>query len=133
MDADAAGLAAARAAGFRLLGTEPLEGLGFSVDRLATPEGMELAEAQALCAEKLNVLQPYGRAGRLEWQTGPEAEAIWGDTNPKNLFKIAENIRTASEYLDDRQLKASLIGGIAMLIDRKSHPDESPMNETKNI
>ena len=27
----------------------------------------------------------------------------------------------------------SLIGGIAMLIDRKSHPDESPMNETKNI
>ena len=27
----------------------------------------------------------------------------------------------------------SLIGGIAMLIDRKSHPDESPMKETKNI
>lgn len=27
----------------------------------------------------------------------------------------------------------SLIGGIAMLVDRKSHPDESPMNKTKNI
>ena len=27
----------------------------------------------------------------------------------------------------------SLIGGIAMLIDRKSHRDESPMNETKSI
>ena len=27
----------------------------------------------------------------------------------------------------------SLIGGIAMLIDRKSHPDESPTNDTKNI
>ena len=27
----------------------------------------------------------------------------------------------------------SLIGGIAMLIDRKSHPDESPVTETKNL
>ena len=80
---------------------------------LHTGFGMPVTEAQALCAEKLSVVQPYGRAGRLEWQTGPETEAMWGDTNPKNLFKIAENIRTASEHLDDRQLKASLIGGIA--------------------
>ena len=27
----------------------------------------------------------------------------------------------------------SLIGGSAMLIDRKSHPDESPVTETKNL
>ncbi len=75
--------------------------------------GMPVTEAQALCAEKLNVVQPFGKAGRLEWQTGAEAAAAWGEQNPRNLFKVAENIRTASEFHDDRQLKASLHAGIA--------------------
>ena len=75
--------------------------------------GMPVTEAQALCAEKLTVVQPFGRAGRLDWQTGAEAQAMWGDESPKNFFKVAENIRTASEFLDDRQAKASLHGGIA--------------------
>lgn len=74
--------------------------------------GMPITEAQDLCAQKLKVVHPYGRAGRLEWQSGAEAEAEWGADNPKALFKVAEGIRTASEFADDRQLKASLQGGL---------------------
>lgn len=75
--------------------------------------GMPVTEAQDLCAERLRVIHPYGRAGRLEWETGAEAEAEWGGQDPKRLFKVAENIRTAGEFLDDRQMKASLHGGLA--------------------
>jgi len=75
--------------------------------------GMTLTEAQELCAEKLKVVHPYGRAGKLEWQSENEAEAEWGADDDKNLFRVAEGIRTASEFLEDRQLKAATHGGIA--------------------
>lgn len=74
--------------------------------------GMPITEAQDLCAHKLKVVHPYGRAGRLEWQSGSEAEAEWGADDPKALFKVAENIRLASEFSEDRHLKASLNAGI---------------------
>lgn len=75
--------------------------------------GMPLTEAQGLCAERLRIIHPYGRAGQLEWETGALAEAEWGVQDPKRLFKIAENIRTAEEFMEDRQMKASLQGGLA--------------------
>lgn len=75
--------------------------------------GMPITEAQDLCAQRLKVVHPYGRAGRLDWQSGNEAKAEWGADNDKALFKVAESIRNASEFLDDRQLKTSMHGGIA--------------------
>ncbi|MGB3795577.1 MAG: hypothetical protein WA957_04660 [Alteraurantiacibacter sp.] len=75
--------------------------------------GMPVTEARALCAEKLTVVQPYGRAGRLDWQSSAEPEAMWGEESPKHFFKVAENIRTASEFLANRQSKSSLHGGIS--------------------
>ncbi len=75
--------------------------------------GMPVTEAQDLCAQRLRVVHPYGRAGRLEWETGSEAVAAWGEDDPKNLFKVAEGVRTASEFSEDRQLKANMQGGIA--------------------
>lgn len=75
--------------------------------------GMAITEAQDLCDAKLKVHHPYGRAGRFDWQSGDEAEAEWGADNPKALFKVAEGIRTASDFLDDRQLKAAVQGGLA--------------------
>jgi hypothetical protein len=74
--------------------------------------GMPVTEAQALCAEKLRVVHPYGRAGRLEWETGDEAEASWGEDNQRALYKVAEGIRTMTDLVDDRQFKAMLTGGI---------------------
>ncbi|MWV27802.1 hypothetical protein [Aurantiacibacter rhizosphaerae] len=75
--------------------------------------GMPITEAQAICAEKLNVVQPFGRAGRLDWQTGSEPVAAWGEEKPGNFFKVAETVRTASEFSEDRQLKASMHSGIS--------------------
>ncbi len=74
--------------------------------------GMPVTEAQDLCSAKLKVIHPYGRAGRLEWQEGAEAEAEWGADSPKALFKVAEGIRTASEFAADRQLKATMQAGL---------------------
>lgn len=75
--------------------------------------GMSLTEAQAICAEKLRVVHPYGRAGKLVWQAGDEAVAGWGEVELKNLLKQAEGIRTASEFLADRHMRAALYGGLA--------------------
>jgi len=74
--------------------------------------GMPVTEAQDLCAEKLKVVHPYGRAGRLEWEKGSEAEAGWGDDNQRNLFKVAEGIRTMADLVEDRQFKANLTSGL---------------------
>lgn len=74
--------------------------------------GMPITEAQQLCAEKLKLVHPYGRAGRLPWQAGGDASADWGADDMKALFKVAEGIRTPSELAGDRQLKASIQSGL---------------------
>ena len=75
--------------------------------------GMNVTEAQDLCAQKLRVVHPYGRAGRLPWQQGGDAQADWGEIETKALPKVAEAIRTASQFKEDRSARASLSGGIA--------------------
>lgn len=75
--------------------------------------GMPVTEAQDLCAQRLKVVHPLGRAGRLEWEKGSEAVAEWGADDTKSLFKVAEGIHTASEFIDDRPAKTALHGGLA--------------------
>ncbi|WP_338245339.1 hypothetical protein [Aurantiacibacter hainanensis] len=74
--------------------------------------GMPVTEAQALCSERLKIVHPYGRAGRLDWESGNEAKAQWGAEDNKTLFNVAEGIRTASEFIDDRNAKTMMAGGL---------------------
>lgn len=79
---------------------------------LHTAFGMTISEARSICAEKLRVVQPFGRAGKLPWQTGDEGVADWGEVNLAKLFNVAECIRTLDEFIDDRQARAALAGGL---------------------
>ncbi|WAT18571.1 hypothetical protein OZN62_03035 [Aurantiacibacter sp. MUD11] len=79
---------------------------------LSSAFGMDVTEAQELCAEKLKVIQPFGRAGRLDWQPGSEEVADWGAQDSDKLFTLAECIRTAGEFLDDRAARATLYNGL---------------------
>lgn len=71
MDADAAGIAAAEAQGFSVIGTEQIDGLGLSVTRLQVPADTDLAEAQ----EQLSELLPDAEisADNLHFSSGKGA------------------------------------------------------------
>ena len=75
--------------------------------------GMPVTEAQDLCSERLKIVHPYGRAGRLDWEGGNDAKAQWGADDNKTLFNVAEGIRTASEFIEDRNAKTMMAGGLS--------------------
>lgn len=75
--------------------------------------GMGISEARAICAEKLRVIQPFGRAGRLPWMAGDEAVADWGDLDLAKLFNVADGLRTADEFINDRQARAALSSAVS--------------------
>ena len=75
--------------------------------------GMELTEARAICADRLKLIQPYGTAGRLDWQTGDLPAAEWGASDAKTLFGAAEGIRSAGEFSADRQARSALTGALS--------------------
>lgn len=74
--------------------------------------GMPVTEAQDLCSERLKIVHPYGRAGQLEWEGGSEAKAPWGADDKKTLFSVAEGIRTASDFIEDRNAKTMIASGL---------------------
>ena len=80
---------------------------------LHTGFGMGLTEAQAICADKLRVVQPFGRTGKLSWQTGSEPVADWGEEKANKLFAVAENLRTIDEFLLDRTSKSAFASALS--------------------
>lgn len=59
--------------------------------------GIELKQAQAVIAEKLNIIHPHGCIGRLPWQGGEAAQAEWGVEQPWNLHAIAGQLTSLNE------------------------------------
>ncbi|MCW1384715.1 hypothetical protein OLX02_18010 [Novosphingobium sp. KCTC 2891] len=76
--------------------------------------GLTLKEAQAIVAQHLVILHPYGSVGRLPWQLGQDAQAEWaGSEQPWNIHAIANQIRTCSERLADREWTGRLRRSVA--------------------
>ncbi len=75
--------------------------------------GMSLGEAQALVAEKLNVVHPFGQVGRLPWQKGNGAATEWGAEKPAKFDQLAACLHNASARMDDRTFKQTLRGEMA--------------------
>jgi len=64
--------------------------------------GIDLKEAQAVIAEKLNIIHPHGCIGRLPWQTGEAPQAEWGVEQPWNIHAIAAQLKSLNERSADR-------------------------------
>lgn len=64
--------------------------------------GIDLKEAQAVIAERLDVIHPHGTIGRLPWQNGDAAQAEWGVEQPWNIHAIASQLKSLAERSTDR-------------------------------
>jgi len=103
--------------------------------------GMTIEEASEMVANRLQIVHPYGVAGRLPYQMDSENEAAWGQHDPENILRLAKRIYTASERAGSRQfrsfLRAEMTRGkrigflgfgfdpmnVAMLFDELEHDD----------
>ncbi|RJY08663.1 hypothetical protein [Aurantiacibacter aquimixticola] len=74
--------------------------------------GMSVTDAQALVAEKLRIVHPYGTPGRLEWQAGDAPVAEWGESDPDDFAGVVEQLHTASERADQRGFQRQLVGEV---------------------
>ena len=75
--------------------------------------GMTLNEARQLVGAKLNIVHPYGNAGRLPWEPGGNPDVEWGNEEPWNLQNLVKEILTASERMRNRQFVTGLHGALA--------------------
>lgn len=75
--------------------------------------GMDLAEARQLVGAKLNIVHPYGNAGRLPWQPGESPDVEWGNEEPWNLQNLVKEIQTASERMRNRTFVTGLHSALA--------------------
>ncbi len=75
--------------------------------------GMTLNEARELVGAKLNIVHPYGNAGRLPWEPGEAPDVDWGNEEPWNLQNLVKEVKTASEALRNRQWVTGLHGALA--------------------
>ncbi|MCK9541554.1 MAG: hypothetical protein M0R03_05920 [Novosphingobium sp.] len=81
---------------------------------LAMAYGITLMEGRDIVATWLNVIRPYGSAGRLPWQPGDAPAAEWGSEQPQNIIDLAAHIRTSGEAQRDqttmRAIRAAVSG-----------------------
>ena len=75
--------------------------------------GMALEEARQLVGEKLRIVHPFGRAGRLPWEAGEGPAAEWADETPANMLDLVADIRMPGELRRDRRFMQHLIGEVA--------------------
>lgn len=75
--------------------------------------GMTLNEARQLVGAKLNIVHPFGNAGRLPWEPGETPDAEWGNEEPWNIHNLVKEIRTASEVKQNHQMAQHLVGEVA--------------------
>lgn len=75
--------------------------------------GMELDEAQAIVAEKLEIIHPHGMVGRLPWQPGDGPACEWACEEPANLAELAGLIRSAGEVSADEAMLGRMRGMVA--------------------
>ncbi len=63
--------------------------------------------AQAL--KSLRIVHPYGQVGRLEWQPGDEAMAVFGADMPNSheLIELSKRIRTFTEQADGKVVETA--------------------------
>jgi len=70
--------------------------------------GMALSEARQLVDEKLNIVHPYGKVGRLPWQAGDGPDADWGSEEPASIHAIAQDLQTFTQRQESRQFLTQL-------------------------
>ncbi|MGB7419455.1 MAG: hypothetical protein WA918_09770, partial [Erythrobacter sp.] len=70
--------------------------------------GMTLEESCALVNARLQIIHPYGVAGRLPWEGYEDKEAVWGLENPHNYVALSKGIYTGSQRAASRQFKSFL-------------------------
>lgn len=75
--------------------------------------GMDLIEARQLVGAKLNIVHPYGNAGRLPWQPGESPDVDWGNEEPWNLQNLVKEIYTASDRMNNRTFVTGLHSALA--------------------
>lgn len=75
--------------------------------------GMTLVEARELVGAKLNVIHPFGSAGRLPWEPGERPDVEWGSEDPSNLGNLATEVLTASERMRNRQYVTGIHAALA--------------------
>lgn len=81
--------------------------------------GMGFAESRAFVAEKLEVLRPFGKVGRLPWENGEAPAAGWGELPDKTLHRLAAELHTGAERVGDKKHLTRLhhaVSGAARLI-----------------
>ena len=75
--------------------------------------GMTLDEARQLVGARLNIVHPFGNAGRLPWEPGERPDVEWGNEEPWNLQNLGVEIFTASERMRNRAFVNGLHGAVA--------------------
>jgi len=75
--------------------------------------GMPLDEARQLVGSRLQIIHPYGCAGRLPWQENSSAEVDWSNEAPSDYVKLTKSIFTASQRAASRQFQSYLLAEMA--------------------